>query len=139
MDIGITATDTTEIMEHLERKEGYRYTQVAETEISERVLAEELYIPDGQSGLWTLITEAEADEYQKAKDAAMAAMETEYNGGVSAAADTDDAAAESHTVEITCPHCGKTIYYTPAVDDTTAVAAGEDEDGEAAIMIDDEL
>lgn len=127
-------------MEHLERKEGYRYTQVAETEISERVLAEELYIPDGQDERWALITEAEAEAYQQAKDAAMAAMETEYNGGVSAAADADDAAAVDHTVEITCPHCGKTIYYTPAVDDTTAVAAGED-DGEtgAAMAIDDEL
>lgn len=127
-------------MEHLERKEGYRYTQVAETEISERVLAEELYIPDGQGELWTLITEAEAETYQQAKDAAMEAEYASHGGdGVSAAAADDDAVAVDHTVEITCPHCGKTIYYTPATDDTTAVAAGDDEGGEAGIMIDDEL
>lgn len=62
-------------MEHLEIKEGYKYTQKDDVEITERVIAEQLYTPDGQSSLWKQITDAEAAEYQEQIAAAIKEQE----------------------------------------------------------------
>lgn len=106
-------------MEHLEIKEGYKYTQSADVDITERVIAEQLYIPNGQSEIWKQITDAEADELEKQKEAQ---LKTANEDGTTS--------SEDNTVVIECPSCGRKIYYTPPVEETEA---------ETAIMIDDEL
>lgn len=69
-------------MEHLEKVEGYKYTQAQEElDILERIIAEQLYTPDGQSSLWKKITDAEAADYQEQIDAARKEQEEKFNNG----------------------------------------------------------
>lgn len=113
-------------MEHLEIKEGYKYTQVSDVEISERVIAEQLYIPDGQSELWKSITDEEAATYEAEKEKALKEQEGLHSEISTATVDTETTV--DRTIEIDCPHCGKKIYYTPPTDSTDVSEIGSFDD-----------
>lgn len=111
-------------MEHLEEKQGYKYTQSDDIDIKERVIASQVYTPDGQSSRWKQITDEEADEFMKLQEAAFKEEQELMT------ADIDSTTTEDNTVEIECPSCGRKIYYTPPTDEAST---------EEAIMMDDDL
>lgn len=111
-------------MEHLEEKQGYKYTQSDDVDIKERVIAIQVYTPDGQSERWRLITDEEAEQYTALQEAAFKEEQELMT------ADIDSTTTEDNTVEIDCPSCGRKIYYTPPTDEAST---------EEAIMVDDEL
>ena len=59
-------------MKRLERKDGYRYTQSADVNIEDRIIARSLVIADtANESDWKLITEAEADEIRRQQEESM--------------------------------------------------------------------
>lgn len=52
-------------MKHLEIIPGYKYTQATDVAIKDRIVAEQLYMPDGQENNWKSITDAEAEVLNK--------------------------------------------------------------------------
>ena len=59
-------------MKRLERKDGYRYTQSADVNIEDRIIARSLVLADtANESDWKLITEAEADEIRRQQEESM--------------------------------------------------------------------
>ena len=59
-------------MKRLERKDGYRYTQSADVNIEDRIIARSLVLADtANENDWKLITEAEADEIRRQQEESM--------------------------------------------------------------------
>lgn len=112
-------------MIHLDIQEGKKYTQVEEVEIKDRVVAEQLYIPDTDESKWQLISDEEAEEYSKQIREYEKSLYPEIEDNITLV-DTDGNAATDRSIHINCPSCGRDIYVTPPTDSTEASTMDED-------------
>lgn len=112
-------------MIHLDIQEGKKYTQVEEVEIKDRVVAEQLYIPDADESKWQLVSDEEAEVYSKQIEEYNKSLYPEIEDNITVV-DTDGNAITDRTIHINCPSCGRDIYVTPPTDSTEASTMDED-------------